>query len=214
MGYSTTASGYNGATAMGYYTNSSGNEGATTMGRYTIASGDASTAMGNATISRSYGSLAIGSYNDTIPGSNKTSWIATDPVFTIGNGNAINVRSNALTIYKNGNADLNGYVRLGKTSDSAPRIKVKKITGTSPAIDGSLTYPHLVDAAKIIGVEIFMQYGASPTPTKVIPPGYTLTGNHHYQYEIDGANIRIQNVVGQSSQIGSKPLRIMITYEE
>lgn len=228
FGFATLASGDYGAAALGNYTTASGSAGAIAMGNYTIAKGDNSAAMGSHTkanadgsaamgyntIANSFSSLVAGRYNDTITGSNLESWIDIDPLLTLGNGTSNAARSNALTVYKNGNTDLNGYVRLGKITDDAPRIKVKKITGTSPAIDGSLTYPHLVDAAKIIGVEIFVQYGASPVPTKVIPPGYTLTGNHHYQYEIDGANIRIQNVSGQSSQIGGKPLRIMITYEE
>ena len=41
----------------------------------------------------------IGRYN-TIAGSPNT-WIATDPVFVVGNG-VSNARSNALTLFKNG----------------------------------------------------------------------------------------------------------------
>ncbi|MBK8721436.1 MAG: hypothetical protein IPL95_03935 [Saprospiraceae bacterium] len=43
-------------------------------------------------------------------------------------GNGINTYSlkNAMTVYKNGNTDLNGFVRIGEVSDGAPRIKTKR----------------------------------------------------------------------------------------
>ena len=124
MGRFTTASGIF-STAMGNGSHSSGIAAtalgnntvalgliSTTMGNSSLASGDISTSMGERTTARAYGSLTIGRLNDSILTSNKTSWVVTDPVFIIGNGTATNARSNAMVVYKNGNTDINGNLKL------------------------------------------------------------------------------------------------------
>ncbi len=50
--------------------------------------------------------MAIGRYN--VATGTPGSWIATEPVFAIGNGTSPTARSNAMTVYKNGNMDLSG----------------------------------------------------------------------------------------------------------
>ncbi|MBK8852805.1 MAG: hypothetical protein IPN10_01595 [Saprospiraceae bacterium] len=80
-------------------TNASGN-GSMAAGELTKATGERSMAVGIGTNSRSFGSLALGRFNDSIATSTKTSWVATDPVFIIGNGTSDANRSNALTVYK------------------------------------------------------------------------------------------------------------------
>jgi hypothetical protein len=120
---------------------------------------------------------------------------------------------NAKTVVRN-NAVVRGFTKLGGYGTDVPSIKTKKITGTGPAVNGNLTVAHGLDAAKIISVQIFMQYGAAPTPTKVLPPGYTLIAGYEYQFEIDGANILITNKGANSANIGNKPFRMFITYEE
>jgi hypothetical protein len=185
-----------------------------TTGRYSTASGYTSTAMGIGTIASSYSSTAIGSFNDTIVGSNPLSWIAADPLFYIGNSSDGVTRSNAMVVYKNGNTDINGFTRLGKSTEGAPKIKTKKINGFSPAINGSQSYLHgLADASKILSVDILMQYGATPVASKMVPPNLVGTQVHYY-YEVDGAYIAIYNVNGSSSNIGNKLFRMLITYEE
>ncbi|MCK5839198.1 MAG: tail fiber domain-containing protein, partial [Bacteroidales bacterium] len=69
--------------------------------------GNGSTAIGYYTVAESYVSVAMGSYN--VGGGNPTSWVATDPLFEIGNG-IFTSNSNALTVLKNGN------VGIGTTS--------------------------------------------------------------------------------------------------
>ena len=64
--------------------------------------------MGFRTTARAYASVSIGRYNDSIISSSPLTWIDTDPVFIIGNGTANNSRKNALIVYKNGNAMLEG----------------------------------------------------------------------------------------------------------
>jgi hypothetical protein len=122
MGYTTTASGlYSTATGsestasgsssftMGIMTNASGN-GSMAAGELTKATGERSMAVGIGTNSRSFGSLALGRFNDSIATSTKTSWISTDPVFIIGNGDSDANRSNAMTVYKNGTLQLQNLI--------------------------------------------------------------------------------------------------------
>jgi Head domain of trimeric autotransporter adhesin len=132
IGNSTTASGINSislgeltqaigenSTAMGYSTESYGDYsiamgfGSATQGSASFAtglgsfaSGENSAAFGSRTISRSFASLVIGRYNDSIATSSKLGWVDTDPVFIIGNGTSHSTRSNALIVLKNGNTGI------------------------------------------------------------------------------------------------------------
>ena len=122
MGDSTEASGYNSttmgrytvatgqiSTAMGYQTVASGHV-STAMGGNTEASGIYSTAMGNNTLASASFSTAIGKYN--FGGGSSASWIATDPIFEIGNGISGSSRSNALTVLKNGNVGIGTHTPI------------------------------------------------------------------------------------------------------
>ncbi len=105
--YSTAIGGYAiasgvASTALGYATKASGIF-STALGYITKASGAFSTSMGFLTNAGSYASLAIGQYNDSLAGANKTAWIATDPLFYIGNGSDENNLHNAMMVLKNGN---------------------------------------------------------------------------------------------------------------
>jgi hypothetical protein len=102
MGSRTTASGNN-STAMGLYTTASGAF-SIAIGNYATASGYASAALGNYTTAVSYNDVAIGRYN--IGGGTAGSWVATDPLFEIGNGSSASNLSNALTVLKNGNVGI------------------------------------------------------------------------------------------------------------
>lgn len=67
-----------------------------------FANGDGSTVFGFYNKAQSYTSFVIGQYNFDPGNYNLTQWIATDPLFVVGNGTS-SVRSNALTVLKNGN---------------------------------------------------------------------------------------------------------------
>ena len=116
-GFSSTAMGSNTAAlsfasaAMGTGTLALGDASAA-MGANSKATGANSTAMGFNTTSRAYSSLTIGQHNDSIITGSPTGWVATDPAFIIGNGTANNARSNAMVVYKNGNTDINGNLKL------------------------------------------------------------------------------------------------------
>ncbi len=95
-----------GSTAMGGNTTASGIL-ATAMGHITTASGNFSTAMGTATTASSYAETTIGLYNTAYTPNSTTAFDAADRLFTIGNGTGPGVRSNAMTILKDGTMNIN-----------------------------------------------------------------------------------------------------------
>lgn len=115
-GYKTSASGEY-STAMGNTTSASGNN-STTMGAGTSASGEYSTAMGLGNSANSLGETVLGHYASNVTGSADT-WVTTDQLLAVGNGTGSSNRSNALTLYKDGNLTVAGTV----TSSSDARLK-------------------------------------------------------------------------------------------
>lgn len=80
----------------------------------TILFGEASTASSNYSYGfgqglnlNTFGCSFLGSFNSPIAGVNPTSWVATDPLFVIGNGQTDVLRSNAMVIQKNGVININ-----------------------------------------------------------------------------------------------------------
>ena len=121
MGNYTTASGSS-STAMGNNAGASGDN-STAMGYYTTASGINSTAMGLYTTAPSHTETTIGANNTDATTPTATSWVATDRLFTIGNGTSSSAKSNALVMLKNGNTTLKGALTLtnGTSSFTLPQ---------------------------------------------------------------------------------------------
>jgi Chaperone of endosialidase/Head domain of trimeric autotransporter adhesin len=148
IGSFTTASGQT-ATAMGFGNISSGFH-ATAMGSGTFSTGTHTTSMGLSTTARSHGSLTIGQFNDSIINSSPTLWVATDPVFIIGNGSSTFNRSNAITVLKNSKTGINTstplaalhIVALDNSFDQS--IRLESTLGSSSfcnlLYDGSLKF--------------------------------------------------------------------------
>jgi hypothetical protein len=109
IGYQATASGDFGAIAMGSGTTASGIV-STAMGYQTQATGEHAASMGRGTTAQAQASLVLGRYN-VIEGSMDT-WVEDDPVLVVGNGTDDANRSNALTLRKNGNLELLGFLVL------------------------------------------------------------------------------------------------------
>lgn len=78
----------------------------------TIASGYSSAAFGESTTAQSWDSFVVGRWNEVSGDSNN--WIATDPLFVIGNGATASTANNAVTVLKNGN------VGIGISSPTQP----------------------------------------------------------------------------------------------
>ena len=126
MGDSPTASGYASfaigrysiaagslSVAGGYVSTATGG-GSLAFGNQASAAGTNSTAIGDCTTAASYDSFAVGSFN--VGGGNATSWVATDPLFEVGNGTG-QQKSDALVIYKNGSAAFQGVVSVAAGGD-------------------------------------------------------------------------------------------------
>jgi len=98
-GYLSTSSGLY-STSFGRNTLASSNV-ATAFGANTQATGAYSFAAGGASVAQSLMSFVCGQYN-YIEG-NSNSWVDTDPLFVVGNGQNDAARSNAFEVKKNGN---------------------------------------------------------------------------------------------------------------
>jgi hypothetical protein len=110
MGYSTIASGYS-STAMGFNTEAS-SYCSTAMGINTTASGYGSSSIGIGLKSKGYASTVLGMFNDSILTTNQTLSSFTTPLLIVGNGDGNNDRSNAVVVYKSGNVDINGNLKI------------------------------------------------------------------------------------------------------
>ncbi len=89
------------------------------VGLNCIASGTSSFSLGTANNAQSYSSFVIGQYNVTNPSYNGGTWVNTDPLFVIGNGNP--TPSNALTVLKNGNTGISIPNPMAKLDIYEPR---------------------------------------------------------------------------------------------
>lgn len=193
------------ATTMGYFTTASGIA-STAMGDRTIASGQNSTAIGFRTMARAYASVALGAYNDTIAGSDMTTWVATDPVLTVGNGTA-GALSNAVTVYKNGNTDMNGFVRLGNAAENAPRVKMKRITTTLDA-NANASIAHGLTESKILSIRVRVTNAFN----SVVFDGCTIANNSFNAYLNAGSVVVLRG--STFGDLINRPAVIIITYEE
>lgn len=97
-----------------------------TMGESNISYGFLSTTMGHNNINKYFASLVIGRYNDTTSHANSyIIWDPGDPIFVVGNGTS-SFRSNALTLYKNGNLTIAGT--LTQNSDARLKRNIRPLT--------------------------------------------------------------------------------------
>lgn len=100
------------AVAMGLETTASG-IGSVAFGNSSIASAPWSAAIGFNTVSKASGSFTVGSANDLTDSPNPNIEFGTDRIFQIGNG-TLAARSNALTVFRNGNIGIGTVTPLAK----------------------------------------------------------------------------------------------------
>ncbi|WP_337044905.1 hypothetical protein [Emticicia sp. 17c] len=100
-GYNSRATG-TGNVAIGVNAISDGTSNTIAIGEGTQASGTNSTAIGAGVRANAYYSIAMGYYNSPVLTANATSWVSTDPLLYIGNGQDASHLSNAMVIQKNG----------------------------------------------------------------------------------------------------------------
>jgi len=103
----------------GRYNSTTGENSGILAGVENSTSGTSSMAIGSGLLSKSYREVVVGSYNSDYTPNSTTAWNATDRLFVVGNGQDGTTRSDALIIWKNGDAQLFGTVILGDaTSDN------------------------------------------------------------------------------------------------
>lgn len=140
-----------------------------------------------------------------------------------GNPGAVHLTTNddpKLTVINNGNVgigtitpstklEVNGFSKLGS---DAPAIKMKKLTGTTAAAQGSTTFiAHGLNSAKILAVNVLVQYA---TVGNDVPSSYNANPGYEFDYYITPTDVVVWPKTGNSVNILSKPLKILITYEE
>ncbi|MCP9749175.1 hypothetical protein [Lacihabitans sp. CS3-21] len=104
--------------------------------------------------------------------------------------------------------EVNGFTKLGS---DAPAIKVKKlITTTSSTQGGTVFLAHGLNASKILNIQIILEYST----TSYIPPSYNFNPGYEFDWFSDSTFINIANKPNNSNLILSKPVKILITYEE
>ena len=101
-----------------------------------------------------------------------------------------------------------GYVAIGQ---SAPRVRIVKLTGTSPAVGASGTIAHgLADRTKILSAQVLIA-GNNGNP---IPPNFTSVGGYEFEFFIDPTDINIYCIAANSANIDGNAVTVLITYEE
>lgn len=100
------------------------------------------------------------------------------------------------------------YTKLGST---APAIKMKKLTGTSPAAEGgAAAIPHgMADISKILSTVVIVEDDTG----RQFAPGYTLAAENEYQVYVDATNVLAVLASTNSGNLLSNPIRVLITYE-
>lgn len=109
--------------------------------------------------------------------------------------------------------EVNGFTKLGS---DAPAIKLKKLTSgcitsaNSGFPSGEISLTHGITPSKILKVEALVEYATN---------FWVKDGNDLFGYEFDvyvtNTTISLRNLSGSaSSEIRSKPCKILITYEE
>jgi hypothetical protein len=103
--------------------------------------------------------------------------------------------------------EVNGYTKLGS---DAPSIRVKKLTGTTAAAQGeNVVIAHGLDPSKILLISVLVNSG-----TFWVGPGYLIINGNHFNRDLIDSFVRIWNAPGASLSILSKPIKILITYEQ
>jgi hypothetical protein len=118
-----------------------------------------------------------------------------------------------LDMQGNGNVKVSGFTTLGN-DPLAPKIKMKKLTGiTNVAQGGNVSIAHGLFPAKIIAINVMVRNNGT-TADAWVGNGYTGVPGFEFSYQYDGGNIFIVNTPGNSANILSKDIKIVVTYEE
>lgn len=122
---------------------------------------------------------------------------------TKANGStALTVR---MTIADGGTVNIPGYTVLG---DSSPPIKMKKITGTAPAVSGSTSVAHGIDVTKLISCNVQV----TDTGGNRVPPNDSIYGNRTFMWRVDATNVTV-SLNASASLVAGQPFTALLIYE-
>ena len=144
VGSNTKASG-NYATAFGNQSTATGSS-SSAFGFQTSAIGTYTTAFGRGTTAEAYASFAAGRYN--VGGGSAGGWIATQPLFELGNGTSDSTRSNAMTVYKNGSAEFADSVHTGGNLNVGTGLGARIYLGNTMMQSGGPTILRLASSLR------------------------------------------------------------------
>ncbi len=100
-----------------------------------------------------------------------------------------------------------GYSQLGV---SAPIIKMKKLTGTTGATEGSrVTVAHGLTGAKILAIDCLILWATNSK----MGPGHIYDVGYNYSCYADNVNINVRLDATGSENVTSKAFTVLITYE-
>lgn len=135
MGAGVIASG-NSAFSVGFNTNASGAQ-SNAFNYYSIASGSYASAFGQRTTAQAYNSFVIGRFNVNPGTYSTTTWVATEPLFVLGNGSSAATANNALTVLKNGNVLIDKATQVNSTYklDVNGKIRASEIVVNTTGAD-------------------------------------------------------------------------------
>jgi hypothetical protein len=120
-----------GSLALGYESTANGDE-SNALGSDTTANGYQSTAMGVDNISHSFAETVLGLYASDYNPNSVNSFNSTDRLFTVGNGESSELRSDAIVVLKNGHVSL----PASRNATSSPGTGVLEIAN-SLRLDGN-----------------------------------------------------------------------------
>ena len=104
---------------------------------------------------------------------------------------------------------INGSLMIGS---DCPAIKMKKLTGTTGAAEGSITdIAHGVTLSKIVGALVFID---EVTASNKVPPGFMAVVENEYDFFILATNVRIVLSATNSGSLLTRPITVLIIYEE
>ncbi|MEQ8881807.1 MAG: hypothetical protein RLQ12_19330, partial [Cyclobacteriaceae bacterium] len=125
-------------------------------------------------------------------------------------GTKVSPNFGSQNIATTGALGVGGFTTLGNDA-SAPAIKMIKYTGTtSSSQGGEALIAHGLTTSKILSVSVIVEASS----TFQVHPGYTNNAGYQFNWYLTGTQIRIWNTSANSANILSKPIRILVTYEE
>ena len=112
-----------------------------------------------------------------------------------------------------GDTRVSGFTQLGS---DAPKIKIKKITGTTSGIEGgSTSIPITMDLTKVLSLDAIVQQSNNFIVAPHQPNADSkYSVNMTYNTAVATTYVTLDLASGQSGNILNKPFRILITYEE